>query len=190
MYDLPDGRPDLTFERGTSLLLAGPGAGVRQFAAGAVERGAAAGEGAVVVLTDDGADPDLADAAGPVGVVDCRTGGGPVPDGAAVRTPAADDLPAVGVAVSELLATFRRTRGVDRNRVLVTSTAGLLAAAGAEGAFRFLHVLSGRVASADALGLVVHAGDDREAGTLRPVFDGVVTVEPGTDPQFAAVGSR
>lgn len=193
MYDLPETPSESAFEAGTSLLLTGPDAAVRSFASAAVERGAVAGEGVAVVLADEDATlPDLAGAEGPVGVVDCRTERGPTPDGALVRTPARDDLAAVGVAVSELLATFRRTRGVEHNRVLVASTAGLVAAADDEAVFRFLHVLSGRVASADALGLVVHGGDpgDRRAGTLRPVFDGVVTVDPGAGPEFAAVESR
>lgn len=190
MYDIPDARQERGFERGTSLLLAGPEDAVRSFAADAVERGVAAGEGTVLVLADDDATlPDLDGAAGPVGVVDCRADGGPVPDGAVVRSPDPGDLATTGVAVSELLATFRGPRDSDRNRVLVDSTAGLLAG-GEEGAFRFLHVLAGRIGNANALGLVVHRGDDRRASTLRPVFDGVVTVAPGGDPEFAAAGSR
>jgi len=58
----------------------------------------------------------------------------------------------IGIKLSEYLQEFYETRGVTQNRVLLHSVSTLLMYSDLQTVFRFLHVFTGRIQSADALG--------------------------------------
>lgn len=85
------------------------------------------------------------------------------------------DLSSLGIAISGFLADSPPAGG--ETIVCFHSLTALLAHSDLERAFRFLHVLTGRIAAADA---VAHfhvdptAHDPRDLNTLAALFDGVV----------------
>ncbi len=192
MYDLGDVLPESAVAPGTNLLIAGPPmAGKTEVAYRILSHGTQAGEGAIIVTTTDGARKTLStygDHVGepgelPVGVVDCvtRQRGEDTDDTSRIKYASSpEDMTGIGIHLSELLEEFYSRRGLTENRILLNSISTLLMYSDLQTVFRFLHVFTGRVASADALGLYVidsTTHDEQELNTLKQLFDGVLTVE-------------
>lgn len=106
-----------------------------------------------------------------------------------VSSPA--DLTGIGIGVSEQLRRFAETP-VDRVRVGFYSLSTMLMYTEIETVFRFVHVLTGRLDSMDALGLfaidpTTHEDDD--LNTLKQLFDGMIEVrETGVGNEARVVG--
>ncbi len=206
MYDL---RPHLDVEvkPGTNILVSGPPlSGKRSVCLDILAAGADAGEGAIVVSTQDGAKRVLNafDDRGLLGDgVDAGTGGRPVAvidcvsrqqgvsdlvdDDRVGYTSSPVDLTGIGIQFSEFLQAFYSDRGVERNRVLLHSLSTLLMYADLQTVFRFLHVFTGRVQSVDGLGLYTvdsTAHDDQAMNTIRQLFDGIVTTQEDGEPSM------
>ena len=208
MYDLTDVLPDTEIPPGTNVLIAGaPLTGKRGLAFDAIASGANRGEGTIVVTTKDSANKVLsefdglveADSPGDVdvGVVDCVTkqrGIGSVEENQRVKYASSPvDMTGIGIKLSEFLQEFYEGRGLNRNRILLHSVSTLLMYSDLQTVFRFLHVFTGRVQSADALGLYVidsTAHDDQTMNTLKQLFDAVIEVEDGagSEPNVRTIG--
>ncbi len=90
------------------------------------------------------------------------------------------DMTGIGIKLSEFLQDFYEVRGLSENRVLLHSVSTLLMYSDLQTVFRFLHVFTGRIQSADGLGLYVidsTAHDDQTMNTLKQLFDGVIQVD-------------
>ena len=197
MYDLADVDPDAEITAGSNLLVAGPPmTGKRRLALDILAEGTTGGDGAIIVTTKDSAEKVLEDYATrvpdlesyPVGVVDCVTqqrGGSDVEDDERIKYASSPvDMTGIGIKLSEFLEVFYEQRGIRQNRILLHSISTLLMYSNLQTVFRFLHVFTGRVQSADALGLYVidsTAHDDQTMNTLRQLFDGVISVDRGDD---------
>ena len=195
MYDLANVLPEAEIEPGTNVLIAGPPlTGKRQLALDILTAGAVRGDGSIVVTTKDSADKvleefeDLKDAASRqnVGVVDCVTkqrGIGTIDDDPRIKYASSPvDMTGIGIKLSEFLQEFYEVRNLTENRILLHSVSTLLMYSNLQTVFRFLHVFTGRVQSADALGIYVidsTAHDDQTMNTLKQLFDGVIEVEDG-----------
>lgn len=169
---------------GTSLLLVGGSAGsARERLLDAL---ADAGESEAVLLVSTAATAeaveDLRDrgvAADALGVVDASGAGatfGGVAESACVDGPA--DLPELGIAISDRLD--RLGHGRDGVRVGVDAVTDLLATRKLPAVFRFLHVLGGRIDTADAAlvaTLVGQAHDSETRRTIAELFDETVGLE-------------
>ena len=208
MYDLTDVLPDTEIQPGTNVLIAGaPLAGKRGLAFDVIASGADRGEGAIVVTTNESAERvlsefgDLVEADSPtdvdIGVVDCVTkqrGIGSVKEDSRVKYASSPvDMTGIGIKLSEFLQDFYEERGLSRNRILLHSVSTLLMYSDLQTVFRFLHVFTGRVQSADALGLYVidsTAHDDQTMNTLKQLFDAVIEVEEGdgSEPNVRTTG--
>lgn len=191
MYDLGPEFENARVEPGTNLLVSGPPlCGKRRLALEALAHGADDGEGAVVVTTRDSADRVLAeyrsllsnpDGTSP-GIVDCVTrhrGGSPRETDLVKYTSSPGDMTGIGIEFSGFLDAFY-TGGVHQNRVVVDSLSTLLVYSDLETVFRFMHVLTSRIADTDAIGLHVldsTAHDDEARNTLNQLFDGLVEVD-------------
>lgn len=191
MYKLGATFSDIELDPGTNLLIAGPPmSGKYDLALDMLAVGAAHGEGPIIVTTKDGAErarSDFAghagDESGPLGVVDSVTkqqGMPPAEDDELVRYVSSPvDLTGLGIELSELLQYFYRERGTTENRILLNSLSTLLMYSNLQTVFRFLHVFTGRVQSADALGVFViddSAHDTQTLSTIKQLFDGIIEV--------------
>jgi KaiC/GvpD/RAD55 family RecA-like ATPase len=192
MYDLPDELSDASLQAGTNLLIAGPPlTGKREIAFEVLATGSRNDEGSIVVTTKDDAEKvleefasyvtDVADV--DVGVVDCVTkqrGVGNVRDDPRVKYASSPvDMTGIGIKLSEFLEEFYKVRGHEQNRILLHSVSTLLMYSDLQTVFRFMHVFTGRVQSADGLGVYVidsTAHDDQTMNTLKQLFDAVVEV--------------
>lgn len=190
MYDVSGVFPVASLAPGTNVLLSAPSrAAAHDLLLDVLADGARQGDGSLLVTTDRTAadvrsglaERTDGDAAA-VGVVDCGADDGDRSDEDPmtryVDSPA--DFTATGVAASELLAELGH--GHPRTRVGVDSVSGLLAHADAKTVFRFLHVLTGRIGAADAVGVATiddDAHDDQTVTTIRQLFDGLVEVRGG-----------
>jgi KaiC/GvpD/RAD55 family RecA-like ATPase len=200
MYDL---HPQLgrEFDPGTNVLLSGPPlTGKRRLGLDVLADGTREGDGAIVVSTKDSASRVLDEYAErvdydrqPVGVVDCvtRQRGGETTDTDRVKyTSSPVDLTGIGIKLSDFLQEFYEVRGIEHNRVLVHSLTTLLIYSDLQTVFRFLHVFTGRLQSAGALGLFTideTAHDGQTLNTLKQLFDVAVRFADDAEPavQFA-----
>jgi KaiC/GvpD/RAD55 family RecA-like ATPase len=196
MYELGDQFGSAAVEPGTNLLVTGPPmTGKRTLAYDVLALGSREGEGAIVVTTKDDADNVLADYRqrdvpedALLGVIDCVTrqqGMSEVQDEEFVRYASSPvDLTGIGIELSELLQSFYQDHDAQRNRILLHSVSTLLMYSELQTVFRFLHVFTGRVQSADGLGLFVidsTTHDEQTLSTLKQLFDGVIEVAEAED---------
>ncbi|SEW01582.1 RAD55 family ATPase [Halobacterium jilantaiense] len=196
MYELGAAFSGVEVQEGTNLLIEGPPmSGKRDLGFQILSDGIEGGEGAIVVTTKDGADrvledfADLVAAQNPtIGVVDCVTkqqGMGTQRESDLVRYASSpNDLTGIGIELSELLRTLYEQRGVQKNRILLHSLSTLLMYSDLQTVFRFMHVFTGRVQSADALGAFVvdsTAHDEQTVSTLKQLFDGVISIQERDD---------
>lgn len=174
------------FDDGTNLLLSGPAmSGKRTLLLELLARGAADGEGSVLVTSRDPADDVVAEYEetldgdpGFLRLVDCvSTQSGSARDGDRVRyvsTPG--DLTGMGIEFSEV-ASSAHDEGFDRLRVGFDSLSPLLMYVDIERLFRFLHVFTSQIQSQGWLGVFSidpESHDDQTINTISQLFDGVV----------------
>lgn len=207
MYDLADVLPDTELDPGTNVLVAGPPlTGKRQIAFEILGSGANRGDGSIVVTTKDSADKVLEsfgdhvseDTDPSIGVVDCVTkqrGIGTIDDDPRIKYASSPvDMTGIGIKLSEFLQDFYESRGLTENRVLLHSVSTLLMYSDLQTVFRFLHVFTGRIQSADALGVYVidsTAHDDQTMNTLKQLFDAIIELEEsadGEEPEIRTAG--
>ncbi|WP_246999873.1 RAD55 family ATPase [Halosolutus gelatinilyticus] len=195
MYDLADVLPDAELDPGSNVLIAGPPlTGKRQIALDILASGADRGDGSIIITTKDSADKVLdeytaqVDGDADIGVVDCVTkqrGIGAVDDDSRIKYASSPvDMTGIGIKLSEFLQEFYEGRGRTESRVLLYSVSTLLMYSNLQTVFRFLHVFTGRIQSAEALGVYVidsTAHDDQTMNTLKQLFDAVIEVEASDD---------
>jgi len=177
---------------GANLLVSGPPmTGKESLAYEILTTGSRAGEGTIIVTTEDTAedvrkeyrDYDIPEGS-LAGVVDCvtRQQGGEDPDGGKFVRHASSpaDLTGIGIELSELFEMFYQQEDTEHNRVLLNSVSTLLMYADLQTVFRFLHVFTGRVQSADSIGLFIidsTTHDQQTLSTLKQLFDGIIQFE-------------
>jgi KaiC/GvpD/RAD55 family RecA-like ATPase len=190
MYELGGPFPGVSVPPGTNILISGPPMmGKQDLAFQALGHGHNQGDAAVIVTTKDNADrvrdsfEEHASGDAPLGIIDCVTkqqGMDAVDDQPLVRYASSPvDLTGIGIELSELLQEFYQERGITNNRVLLYSLSTLLMYSNLQTVFRFLHVFTGRLQSADGLGLFIidpTAHEDQTMSTLQQLFDGRIEV--------------
>jgi KaiC/GvpD/RAD55 family RecA-like ATPase len=192
MYDFDPDIGDGTLAAGTNVLVSGPPlTGKRRLSLEVLAHGSDCGEGVIIVTTRDSAeriledyeqlvaDPETAD----VGIVDCvtRYQGRSAQDTDVVKYASSPkDMTGIGIKFSEFVEEFCVERDHDRVRVLFDSLSTLLTYSDVQTVFRFMHVLTSRIESADALGLHIiesTAHDEETLNTLVQLFDGTIEVD-------------
>lgn len=194
MYDIGDVLEDTDVEPGSNILISGPPmTGKQSVAYDILAQGTRNDEGAIIVTTKDNAKKTLSRYEGrinrsvddvPVAVVDCvsrQQGMGSTEDTRRIKYASSPvDMTGIGINLSELLEDFYENQGIKRNRVLLHSISTLLMYSDLQTVFRFLHVFTGRISSADALGIYVidpTTHDEQEVNTLKQLFDGMIEVD-------------
>jgi KaiC/GvpD/RAD55 family RecA-like ATPase len=187
MYDVGDCLPVDGLPDGTNLLVAGPPmTGKYELLTSILCDGTRQNEIPLWISTKHDADHIRQDAAkalggstdAPVGVVDCvsrERGEDTTEDELTKFVSAPGDLTGIGMASSELIERF--VGNGNPVRVGLHSISQLLMYVDSQTAFRFLHILTGRVGTANGLGFCVldtETHDKQTVTTLSQLFDGTV----------------
>ncbi len=192
MYNLGETFSEMEVNPGTNLLVAGPPmTGKRRLTFDVLAHGA--DDGAIIVTTKSTGKQVLSEYeshrtghGSPVGIVDCvskQQGMNPGHIDGIEFTSSPVDMTGIGIKLSEFLQQFYDS-GVRSNRIAFDSLSTLLMYSNLQTVFRFLHVFTGRVQSAEALGLFVidsSAHDAKTMSTLRQLFDGEIEVREADD---------
>jgi KaiC/GvpD/RAD55 family RecA-like ATPase len=190
MYEFDD-LPLSAVDPGTNLLVAGPAMGGTRELFLRMVVPVPGEEGVILVSTKRDAGSlveELGETANEldsraVGVVDAAGGQG-VDDGGLIRTVSGpSDLTGIGMELTDLYEGFVN-QGARQVRVGIDSISTLLMYTDVQTVFRFMHVTTGRVSSADGLGVYVidpSSHDDQTVQTLNQLFDGRVDVQEGDD---------
>lgn len=96
----------------------------------------------------------------------------------------ASDLTGLGIELSDFLGRAHEAESVDQLRLCFDSVTALLQYADVKRTFRFLHVVTGRVKSANAVAhyhLDPAAHDEQTLATIKGLFDAVVDVDENGD---------
>lgn len=173
--------------RGTNLLISGGAmSGKTDLALAAIRRGVEAGQHAIVVTPDAGAERIRSAVGSPdrLQVVDCTgTSGSFEGTGDVEFVSSPGDLTGIGIGLTKCTQRIGAdaVRGV---RIGVLSLSTILRYAGLDSVFNFVHVLTGRIEAAGYLGVFTLApsGHDVETvETIRAQFDGVVELRDAED---------
>lgn len=192
MYDPGDALPVDSIPAGSILVSGSPMTGKYELLLRFIVAGGRHGDGGLFVTTNESArsiHADLKELAGEVSaslrMVDCvaeqQSIEGRLPEDRVEYVNSPGDMTGVGIGVSEQLRRFAEEE-TEHTRVVFDSLSTLLMYSDAETVFRFLHVLTGRIDSLDAVGLftIDPTTHDRETvNTLKQLFDGELEIRDG-----------
>ncbi|MCL7415831.1 MAG: RAD55 family ATPase [ANME-2 cluster archaeon] len=125
-----------------------------------------------------------------LGIVDCvtKTLGVPTSDTANIRRASSPvDLTGIGVKISQFLEEFWMKKNIRKTRLCINSLSTILMYSNIQTVFRFLHVFTGRVKTAGAIGIyLVEEGmhDPQAVATLKQLFDGVIEIKEENDVHY------
>lgn len=194
MYDLStvfDFDAMASVRPGTSLLISGPAmSGKDDLALDVLRDGARAGEGAVVVTTNDQAAsviedftdavPELEDSQ--LGVIDCRgesSADGDAGDGVYVHhVSSPGDLTGIGIGITKALEGLHNN-GREQGRLALFSLSTMLTYTDKKTVFKLCHILSSRLDAAGYVGVFTidsGAHDDQTLQVIKQAFDGLVEI--------------
>lgn len=128
-----------------------------------------------------------------LGIVDCvtKTLGVPTSDTANIKRASSPvDLTGIGVKISQFLEDFWMKKNIRKTRLCINSLSTILMYSNIQTVFRFLHVFTGRVKAAGAIGIyVVEEGmhDEQAIATLKQLFDGVLEIKQEKDLNYIRV---
>lgn len=97
------------------------------------------------------------------------------------------DLTGIGVKISQFFEDFWMKKGFRKTRLCINSLSTILMYSNIQTVFRFLHVFTGRVKAAEALGIYVVEGgmhDEQAITTLKQLFDGMIEIKTAEDRNF------
>lgn len=179
-------------EPGSSILVSGPSmTGKEALMHDLLADGLRADEGAIAVTTGGTAEDAIADLTSRttqverthVGAIDCRANGNREErlldqDGYVYSVSEPSDFTGIGVGITKCLDRFD-AKGIDRSRLALTSLSTMVTYADRQTVFKFCHVLSSRLDSADFLGLFLidsNVHDEQTMAVLTQAFDGLLEV--------------
>ncbi|VVB93353.1 KaiC [uncultured archaeon] len=189
--------------KGSNIMLIGPPmSGKEIILYNMMYQGAAKNENAVIMVTtresathilDWFKESGLALPLSRIGIVDCVT---KTLSGVAVETEnikiasSPVDLTGIGVKISQFFEEFFMKKNIQKTQLHINSLSTILMYSNIQTVFRFLHVFTGRIKSAGALGVyVLESGmhDEKSIATLKQLFDGMIEVKSENDKNFVRV---
>lgn len=128
-----------------------------------------------------------------LGIVDTVTKslGVPTEDTANIKRASSPvDLTGIGVKISQFLEDFWVKKKIRKTSLCINSLSTILMYSNIQTVFRFLHVFTGRIKAAGAIGIyVVQEGmhDEQAIATLKQLFDGVLEIKQENDNHFIRI---
>ncbi|MGP8322169.1 MAG: RAD55 family ATPase [Methanosarcinaceae archaeon] len=118
-----------------------------------------------------------------IGVVDCVTktfGMGAADTKNIKRASSPVDLTGIGIKTSQFFEEFLVRKNIPNTRLCINSLSTLLMYSNIKTVFRFIHVFTGRVKAANALGIYViddEMHDPQTIATLKQLIDGMIEIK-------------
>ncbi len=125
-----------------------------------------------------------------VGIVDCvtKTLGGAAIENENIKIASSPvDLTGIGVKISQFFEDFFMKKNIRKTQLHINSLSTILMYSNIQTVFRFIHVFTGRIKAAGALGIyVIESGmhDEQAIATLKQLFDGMVEIKSDNDKSF------
>jgi len=130
-----------------------------------------------------------------IGIVDCvtKTLGVAAVENENIKIASSPvDLTGIGVKISQFFEEFFMKKNARKIQLHINSLSTILMYSNIQTVFRFLHVFTGRIKAAGALGIyVIESGmhTEQEVATLKQLFDGMLEIKSENDRNFIrAVG--
>ncbi|HEY9205075.1 MAG TPA: ATPase domain-containing protein [Candidatus Methanoperedens sp.] len=191
--------------KGSNILLIGPPmSGKEVILYNIMYNGAAKNDNAVITVTtresathilDWFKENNLALPLSRIGIVDCvtKTLSGAAVENENIKIASSPvDLTGIGVKISQFFEEFFMKKNIQKTQLHINSLSTILMYSNIQTVFRFLHVFTGRIKSAGALGIyVIESGmhDEKSIATLKQLFDGMIEVKSEDDKNYLrAVG--
>jgi KaiC/GvpD/RAD55 family RecA-like ATPase len=122
-----------------------------------------------------------------IGIIDCitRSLGGIAVENENIKIASSPvDLTGIGVRISQFFEDFLMKKNVRKTQLHINSLSTILMYSNINTVFRFIHVFTGRIKAAGALGIfVMESGmhDEQAITTLKQLFDGVMEIKSEND---------
>ena len=122
-----------------------------------------------------------------IGIVDCvtKTLGGTALENEHIKIASSPvDLTGIGVKISQFFEEFFMKKNIRKIQLHINSLSTILMYSNIQTVFRFLHVFTGRIKAAGALGIyVIESGmhDEQAIATLKQLFDGMIEIKSEND---------
>lgn len=130
-----------------------------------------------------------------IGVIDCvsKTLGVTIVENESIKIASSPvDLTGIGVKISQFFDEFLMKKNTQKIQLHINSLSTILMYSNIQTVFRFLHVFTGRIKAAGALGIyVIESGmhDEQAVATLKQLFDGMIEIKSQEDKNFIRVVS-
>ncbi len=186
--------------KGSNILLIGPPmSGKEVILYNIMYNGAAKNDNAVITVTtresathilDWFKENNLALPLSRIGIVDCvtKTLSGAAVENENIKIASSPvDLTGIGVKISQFFEEFFMKKNIQKTQLHINSLSTILMYSNIQTVFRFLHVFTGRIKSAGALGIyVIESGmhDEKSIATLKQLFDGMIEVKSENDKNY------
>ncbi len=128
-----------------------------------------------------------------IGIVDCvvKTLGGAATETENIKIASSPvDLTGIGVKISQFFEEFFMKKNIRKIQLHINSLSTILMYSNIQTVFRFLHVFTGRIKAAGALGIyVIESGmhDEQAIVTLKQLFGGMIEIKSENDRNFIRV---
>lgn len=128
-----------------------------------------------------------------IGIVDCvtKTLGGTAVDSENIKIASSPvDLTGIGVKISQFFEEFFMKKNIKKIQLHINSLSTILMYSNIQTVFRFLHVFTGRIKAAGAIGIyVIENGmhDEQAIATLKQLFDGMIEIKSENDKNLIRV---
>jgi KaiC/GvpD/RAD55 family RecA-like ATPase len=97
------------------------------------------------------------------------------------------DLTGIGVRISQFIEFFLLKKKIPKIQLHINSLSAILMYSNIQTVFRFMHIFTGRIKAAGALGIfVVDSGmhEDHIIMTLKQLFDGIIEIKEENDKNY------
>lgn len=128
-----------------------------------------------------------------IGIIDCvsKTLGGSAIENENIKIASSPvDLTGIGVKISQFFEEFVMKKNIQKIQLHINSLSTILMYSNIQTVFRFLHVFTGRIKAAGALGIyIIESGmhDEQAIATLKQLFDGMIEIKTEGDKNFIRV---
>ncbi len=128
-----------------------------------------------------------------IGIVDCvtKTLGGAAVENENIKIASSPvDLTGIGVKISQFFEDFFMKKNIRMTQLHINSLSTILMYSNIQTVFRFIHVFTGRIKAAGALGIyVIESGmhDEQAIATLKQLFDGMIEIKTENDKNYMRV---